>query len=73
MKIYALYYKDLFVVAFSTREDCVDYGNKKHYDGWDCNILERWIYETEQYPFSQPLTQPKETYISSSPFAPGTK
>ena len=57
MKIYALYYKDTFVVAFPNREDCVEYG-KKHYDGWDCNILERWIYETKQYSFSQPLTQP---------------
>ena len=32
MKIYALYYKDTFVVAFPNREDCVDYG-KKHYEG----------------------------------------
>lgn len=57
MKIYALYYKDTFVVAFPSREDCIHYG-KQHYDGWDCNILERWIYESKQYTFSQPLTQP---------------
>lgn len=57
MKIYALYYKENFVVAFPNRNDCVEYG-KKHYEGyeWDCNIVERWMYETKQYSFSQPLT-----------------
>ena len=67
MKIYALYYKENFVVAFPNREDCVDYG-KKHYEGyeWDCNIVERWIYETKLYQFSQPLTQP----LTTTPYTP---
>lgn len=67
MKIYALYYKDTFVVAFPNREDCVDYG-KKHYEGyeWDCNIVERWIYETKLYQFSQPLIQP----LTTTPYTP---
>ena len=47
MKIYALYYKDMFVVAFPTREDCMDYG-KKHYEGmeWDCNVIEKYIHHS---------------------------
>jgi hypothetical protein len=79
MKIYALYYKDTFVVAFPYREDCVGYG-KKHYEGyeWDCNILERWLYETKQYPltqplpFSQPLTTPYTPPIplKTTPYEP---
>ena len=44
MKVYSLYYKDTFVVAFPNREDTMDYG-KKHYDeyAWDCNILEEYL------------------------------
>lgn len=67
MKIYALYYKDTFVVAFPNREDCVEYG-KKHYGGyeWDCNITERWIYATKQYPTIQPIpySQPFITHYT---------
>ena len=51
MKIYALYYKDTFVVAFPTKEDCIYYG-KQHYDGWDCNILENFIHNSPQYPLT---------------------
>ena len=44
MKVYSLYHKDTFVVAFPNREDTMDYG-KKHYDeyAWDCNILEEYL------------------------------
>ena len=50
MKIYALYYKDNFVVAYPNREDCITYG-KKHYGGyeWECNILEKFLHNTPQY------------------------
>ena len=52
MKIYALYYKDTFVVAFPNREDCVDYG-KKYFEGyeWDCNILEKYLHDTVFYTY----------------------
>jgi hypothetical protein len=44
MKVYSLYYKDTFVVAFPNREDVIDYG-KKYYDeyAWDCNIIEEYL------------------------------
>ncbi len=47
MKVYSLYYKDTFVVAFPKREDAVDYG-KKYYDeyAWDCNIIEEYLSKT---------------------------
>ncbi len=47
MKVYSLYYKDIFVVAFPKREDAVDYG-KKYYDeyAWDCNIIEEYLSKT---------------------------
>jgi hypothetical protein len=47
MKVYSLYYKDTFVVAFPNREDAVDYG-KKYYDeyAWDCNIVEEYLSKT---------------------------
>jgi hypothetical protein len=61
MKIYSLYYKDTFVVAFPNREDVVDYG-KKHYDeyAWDCNIIEEYLSKS---PF---------TYNIGSPYTPLT-
>lgn len=63
MKIYCLFYKNEFVVGYNNREDCITHG-KKHYEGqeWDCNIVERWLYET---PFSQPITP-----IQPSPYMP---
>jgi hypothetical protein len=59
MKVYTLYYKDTFVVAFPNREDCVDYG-KKHFEGyeWDCNILEKFLHNN--YPPLITLT-PQQT------------
>jgi hypothetical protein len=44
MKVYSLYHKNTFVVAFSNREEAVSYG-KIHYknDPWDCNILEEYL------------------------------
>ena len=61
MKVYSLYYKDTFVVAFPNREDVVDYG-KKHYDeyAWDCNIIEEYLSKS---PF---------TYNIGSPYTPLT-
>lgn len=60
MKIYTLYYKDTFIVAFTTREDCITYG-KKHYEGyeWECNILEKFLTNSPVYPLTT-LT-PKQT------------
>jgi hypothetical protein len=53
MKIYALYYKDTFVVAFPTKEECITYG-KEHYEGqeWDCNVIEKFITNSPQYPLT---------------------
>ena len=67
MKVYALYYKEDFIVAYEYREDCIDFG-KIHYAGceWDCSIVERWLHETKQYPLSQPLTQP----VPYTPYTP---
>ena len=44
MKVYSLYYKETFVVAFPNREDAIDYG-KKYYDeyAWECNIIEEYL------------------------------
>jgi hypothetical protein len=47
MKVFSLYYKETFVVAFPNREDAIDYG-KKYYDeyAWQCNILEEYLSKT---------------------------
>ena len=60
MKIYALYYKDTFVAAFSNREEALSYG-KIHYknDAWDCNIIEKFLTNSPQHPLTT-LT-PKQT------------
>jgi hypothetical protein len=69
MKVYSLYYKDTFVVAYPNREDVVDYG-KKHYDeyAWDCNIVEEYLSKSP-LTYSSPYTTltPKQT----TPFNPG--
>ena len=61
MKVYSLYYKDTFVVAFPNREDTMDYG-KKHYDeyAWDCNILEEYLSKS-------PLVFTPPSYTSFTP------
>jgi hypothetical protein len=63
MKVYSLYYKDTFVVAYPNREDVVDYG-KKHYDeyAWDCNIVEEYLHKSP-LTYSSPLTSltPQQT------------
>jgi hypothetical protein len=81
MKVYSLYYKDTFVVAFPNREDTMDYG-KKHYDeyAWDCNILEEYlsksplVYTPSHYTSLHSLTPPQTipcnpgvTLISGTP------
>ena len=47
MKVYSLYFKEKFVVAFPNREDAIEYG-KEYYDkyAWDCNILEEYLNRT---------------------------
>ena len=63
MKVYSLYYKDTFVVAFPSREDAVDYG-KKYYDeyAWDCNIVEEYLSKSPLL-YSAPYTPPYNTAI----------
>jgi hypothetical protein len=46
MKVYSLYYKDTFVVAFPNREDVVAYGKQFYEDAWDCNIVEEYLSKT---------------------------
>lgn len=57
MKIYALYYKDTFVVAYPNRADCIYYG-KKHYEGmeWDCNIVEKYLHDYPKFIDTTPST-----------------
>jgi hypothetical protein len=57
MKVYSLYYKDTFVVAFLNREDTIQYG-KKYYDKfvWDCNIVEEYLNKTPYQNISTPNT-----------------
>ncbi len=47
MKIYSLYYKDTFVVAFPDRGSATDYGKIHYADlAWDCNIVEEYLSKT---------------------------
>jgi len=64
MKVYSLYYKDTFVVAFPNREDAVDYG-KKYYDeyAWDCNIVEEYLNKT---PYQMYIPNPLSNTIPCS-------
>jgi hypothetical protein len=69
MKVYSLYYKDTFLVAFSNREEAVSYG-KIHYknDPWDCNILEEYLSKSPLL-YSAPYTTltPSQTIPCVSP------
>jgi hypothetical protein len=62
MKVYSLYYKDTFVVAYPNREDVVDYGKIHYSDPWDCNIVEEYLSKSpyNMFPGSPytPLTNP---------------
>lgn len=81
MKIFCLYYKDEFIVAFLKREYCVEYG-KKHYQGaeWDCSILVKYLHDAEFYTstshivsHSQPVTTVFYTppiTVPSPPYTP---
>jgi hypothetical protein len=63
MKIYSLYYKDTFVVAFPNREDATDYGKIHYADlAWDCNIVEEYLSKSP-LTYSSPLTSltPQQT------------
>ena len=61
MKVFSLYYKETFVVAFPNREDAIDYG-KKYYDeyAWDCNILEEYLSKSPPL-YSTPYIPPAST------------
>lgn len=75
MKIYSLYYKDTFVVAFPNREDAVGYGKKNYgdYAGWDCRIVEEYLskspllYSTPYTPLTPPNTIPCVSPVISKP------
>jgi hypothetical protein len=69
MKVYSLYYKDTFVVAFPNREDTMNYG-KKHYDeyAWDCNIVEEYL---SRYPLSYTPPYTTLTPQQTTPGVPG--
>lgn len=58
MKVYSLYYKDTFVVAFPNREDVIAYGKQFYEDAWDCNIVEEYLSKSpyNMYPLTSPLT-----------------
>ena len=58
MKVYSLYFNDKFVVAFSNREDAIEYG-KEYYDkfAWDCNIIEEYLSKSPPL-YSTPYTPP---------------
>jgi hypothetical protein len=77
MKIYALYFRDAFVIALPTREDCVAYGEQR-YDGWECSIVEKYMSDDFPYPDPAPITTPPYKWpttitCDNGPFAPGTK
>jgi hypothetical protein len=69
MKIYALYYRDTFVIAYPTREDCVAFG-KQHYDGWDCSIVEKYM--SDGMPSPAPVQVPTPPLNPFSPWSPNT-
>jgi len=68
MKVYSLYYKDTFVVAFPNREDATDYGKIHYADlAWDCNIIEEYLTKSPIY--TSPYTTP--TPSQTIPCNPG--
>ena len=75
MKVYSLYYKETFVVAFPNREDAMDYG-KKYYDeyAWDCNILEEYLskspllYSTPYIPPPSSTTPTIHNVVRAEPY-----
>jgi hypothetical protein len=47
MKVYCLYYKENFVVAFPNREDAINYGKNYYAEySWDCNIIEEYLHKS---------------------------
>jgi hypothetical protein len=64
MKVYSLYYKDTFVVAFPDRGSATDYGKIHYADlAWDCNILEEYLNKTPYQMYTPPYTSltPQQT------------
>ena len=63
MKVYSLYYKDTFVVAFPDRVSATDFGKIHYADlAWDCNVIEEYLNKSP-LTYSSPLTSltPQQT------------
>ena len=59
IEVFAIYDKeDKLVVCFPTRNEVEQYGKVflGNENGWEYSIKKMFLYETKQYPFSQPLT-----------------
>lgn len=68
MKVHSLYYKNTFIVAFDTREKCIEYGEQYYKDEvWDCEIRVEYIQSESPKKIQYP---PKETYPYISPYNP---
>ena len=75
MKVYSLYFNDKFVVAFSNREDAIEYG-KEYYDkfAWDCNIIEEYLskspplYSTPYIPPPSSTTPTIHNVVRAEPY-----
>ena len=75
MKVFSLYFKDKFVVAFPNREDAIEYG-KEYYDkyAWDCNILEEYLskspplYSTPYIPPPSSTTPTIHNVVKAEPY-----
>lgn len=75
MKVFSLYFKDKFVVAFPNREDAIEYG-KEYYDkfAWDCNILEEYLskspplYSTPYIPPPSSTTPTIHNVVRAEPY-----
>ena len=76
MKVYSLYYKDTFVVAFPNRDYAVNYGKEIYGDdgGWDCSIVEEYLSKTPlDYSYTSQSNDPKpyfDTYggVKAEPY-----
>jgi hypothetical protein len=62
MKVYSLYYKENYVASFPKREDVINYAKSvypSYDDAYECNIIEEYLYKTQQLPHT-PLTTPSQ-------------
>ena len=74
IEVFAIYDKeDKLVVCFPTRNEVEQYGKVflGNENGWEYSIKKMFLYETKQYPFSQPLTSipytPPNPYVQPIP------